>query len=166
MKNKKLIAARIIMTLLSLGAICFIFSNSLMNADDSQGMSDGVMDSINRWLCSLNINIVLDEVIIRKTAHFTEFAVLGALLCATAYLYLKKRPRSLLTAFGLGALTGISDELLQTTSTGRSCEVRDMLIDSSGALLGALAAILIITIIIRIKNKRKTKLITEGENNG
>lgn len=163
MKDKRLLIARIVMTVLSAGAICFIFGNSLMNAEDSSKMSAGVLEMLNRWLCSLRIDFELNSYMVRKAAHFTEFAVLGALLCSTAYLYLFKRLRSALIAVPLGALTAVCDELIQTISEGRSCQIRDMLIDASGVLTGALIALLMITLIIQNK---KNKIKTEGENNG
>ena len=163
MKNRKLLIARIVMTVLSVGAVCFIFGNSLMDADDSSTMSEGVLEFINRLLCSLNIDLTLGSYTVRKAAHFTEFAVLGALLCATAYLYLFRRLRSALISVPLGALTAVCDELIQTLSVGRSCQIGDMLIDTAGVLTGTLITLLIITVIIR---KKKNKAKTEGENNG
>lgn len=162
MKDKKLLTARIVLTALSVSAVCFIFGNSLMNAEESSELSGDVIEFINWILCSLNINIPLDENVLRKAAHFTEFTVLGVLLSVTVYLYVHKRLRSFLTALPIGAVVAVCDELIQTISEGRSCEVRDMLIDISGVLTGALIVMLIITLRIRGKNK---KLITEGEKN-
>ena len=150
------------MTALSVGAVCFIFGNSLMDAEDSSQFSGDFLEFIYRLMCSLNINISLDENTLRKAAHFTEFTVLGVLLSVTVYLYVNKRLRSFLTAMPIGAAVAVCDELIQTISEGRSCEVRDMLIDISGVLTGALAVMLIITLRIRANNK---KLITEGEKN-
>lgn len=163
MKDKKLLIARIVLTVLSVGAVCFIFGNSLMDAEESSTLSDGVLGMLNRWLCSLNIGFELDSYTVRKAAHFTEFALLGALLCATAYLYLFRRLRSALISVPLGALTAVCDELIQTASEGRSCQPADMLIDASGVLTGTLITLLIITIII---HNKKNKAKTEGENNG
>ena len=56
MKDKRLLIARIVMTVLSVGAVCFIFGNSLMNADDSSELSEGVLEMLNRWLCSLRMD--------------------------------------------------------------------------------------------------------------
>lgn len=163
MKDKRLLIARIVMTVLSAGAVCFIFGNSLMNAEDSSEFSEGVLEMLNRLLCSLRIDFELDSFTVRKAAHFTEFALLGALLCSTAYLYLFKRLRSALIAMTLGALTAVCDELIQTMSEGRACQISDMLIDTSGVLTGTLIVLLMVTLIIRIK---KNKVKTEGENNG
>ena len=66
-------------------------------------------------------------------------------------------------AVPLGALTAVCDELIQTMSEGRACQITDMLIDTSGVLTGTLIVLLMITLIIRSK---KNKIKTEGENNG
>ena len=157
LKDKKLLTARIIMTALTVAAIGFIFGNSFMSAEISAEESGYVMEFINRLLCSINSDWSLNEIIVRKLAHFTEFAILGALLTATVYLYTGKRLRSFVISVPLGICIAVGDELIQTASEGRSCEIRDMLIDSSGVIIAAICVILIITLI----SKRKEKL-TEG----
>lgn len=155
--SRKLKIARIIMTALSVAAIGFIFSNSMMNADNSAMESSTVMELINRVLRSINSDWSIDEFTVRKLAHFTEFAMLGALLTVTAYLYIGKRLKSFIIGVAAGTATAVVDELIQTLSEGRSCEIRDMLIDASGVVTAAVVTVLMITIIIKIKNK-----ITEG----
>lgn len=157
LKDKKLLTARIIMTALTVAAIGFIFGNSSMSAEVSAEESSYVMEFINRVLCSINSDWSLNDFVVRKLAHFTEFAILGALLTITVYLYTGKRLKSLVISVPIGICIAVSDELIQTASEGRSCEIRDMLIDSSGVIIAALCVILIITLI----SKRKEKL-TEG----
>ena len=76
--------------------------------------------------------------LVRKTAHFSIYTVLGALPAAKLRIPL---------AFLAGALYAVSDEFHQSFVPGRSCEIRDMTIDSAGVLLGVLlcagAAVLI-----------------------
>ncbi len=77
------------------------------------------------------------------------------MLVTTVYLYVckkpKKRSRTLIISLPVGAAVCVIDELIQIFPEGRSCEVRDMLIDFSGILFSAL----IITGIISIKEKRR-----------
>ena len=80
--------------------------------------------------------------IIRKAAHVTEYAVFAALLFLRLESAGKKR---FFTAWGLGTLTGAIDETLQIFSH-RGSQVRDVLIDTAGALLGLCAAALILCI--------------------
>ena len=71
-----------------------------------------------------------DEVL-RKAAHMTEYAILGALL-----LRATRRPG---IALGLAALYAISDEVHQHFVEGRHAAALDVLIDATGALVGVLA---------------------------
>ncbi len=66
---------------------------------------------------------------LRKVAHFTEYAVLGGLLaCLALWSDIKWR-----AAFVLGAGVGIAcvDETIQIFS-GRNSQIRDVMIDLSG----------------------------------
>ncbi len=80
--------------------------------------------------------------IVRKSAHFTEYLVLGALVFWCLYKTKEKRLRTALAAV-LTSLYSVTDELHQLFSDGRSCELRDVLIDTCGGITGALAALLI-----------------------
>lgn len=79
------------------------------------------------------------EHLIRKLAHFSEFALLSALL--TGYFYLRRTDGRLLAAllagWGAATLYACSDELHQMFVSGRGPSPVDVGIDSSGALLGA-----------------------------
>lgn len=71
---------------------------------------------------------------IRKAAHFTEFAVLGA---EWQGLGQQTRPRTRRWLPWLGALTAIADEALQAI-TDRAPRLTDVLIDWAGFLTGGL----------------------------
>lgn len=153
MVNRKLFIARIILTVLTVTAVAAIFYNSSLSAVESTEQSSPLTDMINGWFSSVHIPIVIDETVVRKLAHFTEYTVLGALLTTTVHLYTQKRGRTLLFALPIGALIAVIDELIQLFSAGRSCEVRDMVIDFSGILF----ATLIVTLIISLLEKRTPK---------
>lgn len=155
MERKKLYAARALMTVLTAAVICFIFGNSLASADDSSARSGRLVALINSLMCGLGIELEVTQHFVRKTAHFTEFAALGALSTVTVYLYTHKRRASALIAAGIGLLTAVCDELIQMFSSGRSCELRDMLIDFSGAALAALTVFLILKVVERKREGNK-----------
>jgi hypothetical protein len=56
-----------------------------------------------------------------------------------------------------GFLYAFSDELHQTFSEGRSCEFRDMMIDTGGATLGMLMSLIVMLISVKIISKRKNR---------
>ena len=131
------------MTVLTVAAIAAIFYNSMLNADDSTDQS------------TPGFTFSLSEGVVRKLAHFTEYSVLGVLLTTTVYLYTQKRVMTFCISLPSGVLIAVCDELIQLGSEGRSCQPRDVLIDGSGILLGALIVIAVISVI----EKRKVKSI-------
>ena len=76
---------RIITALLLILWVAFIFSNSMDNADASTLKSGAVLALLRRILGSEGA--ALTEFIVRKTAHFTEFAIEGILLLSVVKGY-------------------------------------------------------------------------------
>lgn len=94
---------------------------------------------------------------VRKTAHFSIYALLGLLLSWPVSTIMDRRyvfAHSLLIA----GLYAVSDEIHQYFVPGRSCEIRDMVIDFSGAVLGC-AAYLLIRKIIQKNYLEKEKIL-------
>ncbi|MBQ7172984.1 MAG: VanZ family protein [Clostridia bacterium] len=91
---------------------------------------------------------------VRKIAHATEFGILGG-LALLFFLTFRRLPLWLspILATLSAALAGAFDELHQTFVPGRSGEVRDVLIDTSGALLVILVVFLIF-LLIRAQQKK------------
>ena len=92
---------------------------------------------------------------VRKAAHFTLYAVLGLLSFIAISNHISKRSLNALFAFCLCVLYAVSDEIHQYFGDGRSCELRDVLIDSSGAIQGILIIYLIFWMVDR---KKKLKV--------
>lgn len=113
--------------------LSFIWGNSLLPAEVSQSFSDWVADIIPE-LPTQNIPQEKESGILRKIAHFTEFASLGLLLAWLAVL-LGKPWRYL---FFAGVLAASADEIIQMFVPGRGPAVLDVLIDTSGLLTGML----------------------------
>jgi VanZ family protein len=70
------------------------------------------------------------DLVLRKLAHFAEFAVLGALLARAV--------RSEPAAIGLGALYAATDEIHQSFVSGRHGSPIDWTIDTAGVVVGVL----------------------------
>lgn len=138
----------IISWVLVAAVMIFIFLMSSANGKTSSAMSNSLLMRII-GLTGLDIS----SHFIRKAAHFSEFAALSFLLSNAVFATFntKKAP---VIAFPLACLYAVTDELHQLFSDGRACSVKDMLIDSSGALLGAIIFSLIILIYIK-KIERK-----------
>ena len=134
-------------------AVCWmvvIFAFSARNADLStqDSMSIGILfgrlvvPSFAEMDAQMQVSFAdLVDHPIRKLAHATEYAVLGFLLTGSYADRSKKRLLQAGVPIILGALYAVSDELHQLFVPGRSCELTDMLIDSSGVVAGTLAGL-------------------------
>ena len=82
------------------------------------------------------------EAIIRKTAHFLVYTVLGFCVFMTMYYSGKMNKKYILFTISIVfcIIYASSDEIHQLFVCERSGELRDVLIDSSGAFIGSLCA--------------------------
>ena len=106
----------------------FIYARSAQPAEVSHAESEGVLEFLLRFFP------FLDMYLVRKLAHFTEYSILGGLLCLDWSLLGK--PALLLSA-ATGLLAAGADECLQTFIPGRSGELGDVLLDLFGVIAGA-----------------------------
>ena len=110
--------------------MALIFVMSSFNSTESSNQSGFV---VNLIINIFNIkNLELLSLIIRKTAHFTEYLILGLLVSNLIKNYNKKTYIAILICI----LYAISDEFHQFFVPGRSCQLMDMIIDSIGSILG------------------------------
>lgn len=163
MVNKKLIILRVACFTLSLLIMVFIFSMSAQDAETSSNTSGGLIESVIRFFDKgfAELSQIEQEeyvgkfqFIVRKLAHFSVYLALGFALSAGMQTFVKLRVfvRTLF-AFIIGVLYAILDEIHQIYVPGRSCELRDMLIDSTGILIGSLFIMALFLLIKRTKNK-------------
>ena len=97
--------------------------------------------------------------IVRKGAHFSEYALMGFLW----YLWLYRiRLAPLLSVFAT-TLYAATDEFHQTFVQGRSGEVHDVLIDSAGGVFGVLIAFILLCIFYCIRRRKVVSWGTWGE---
>lgn len=142
-----------------------IFSFSAQTANDSAALSGKVTNSAVRFLVSnydsldRNTQNTLNaqtEHLIRKLAHFTEFALLGFFLlchiCAIARLHPIPFWGRAGIAFLLTAVSAAFDEMHQLWVDGRAPRITDVLIDSAGGLCGILLLSFFAFLIAKQKN--------------
>ena len=75
--------------------------------------------------------------VVRKTAHFTIYLILGLLVISLLKEYMIISWKSVFFSLLIVFLYACSDEFHQLFVSGRSCEFRDVLIDSSGGFVGS-----------------------------
>lgn len=92
---------------------------------------------------------------IRKLAHFSLYAVLGIFSYLSFYWYEKiKFSLRAVYGFAYAVIYAVSDEIHQMFVPGRACQIKDVIIDSSGAACG----ILILMALIVFLRKRRLSL--------
>ena len=139
----------------------FIFSNSMLSGEESNQKS-AVIVNIIRPIIDPDGTMEYYKLqdIVRKTAHFGEFFLLGAGLTAIAVLIEKKifTPWLFMPLFFI-LLMAVTDEFIQSF-TGRTSLVKDVIIDSCGGICGLLFIVCIFAIARAvIKSNNKTKRI-------
>ena len=115
----------------------FIWGNSLQPAVESESLSvfwANLVKNIFEF-CHVYVNIRVLDHIVRKSAHFTEFAVQGFLIYKSLLMF--KVRHGVKKAIIIGLLTAIVDETIQLSVPGRSSQVSDVMLDTLGAATGA-----------------------------
>jgi VanZ family protein len=145
MKKKKIIFGVLIVLWL-----CLIWGHSMQPAVVSAGESGRILAFLRKIFPTLLAGED-GEFIVRKAAHFTEFFILGILLCIEFSMELYGVLRRFTIPSLVGLLVAFIDETIQLFVVGRSGEVRDMWIDFAGVMFGALIVLAI------VNNKRGRK---------
>ena len=113
--------------------LAFIWGNSLLPAELSQAFSDWVKGTLF-GMVSEGDSGEAGSTLVRKLAHFTEFAALGMLL---RWLF-GMLGRTGIPAFACGAAAACIDETIQMFVPERGPGILDVLLDCSGVLAGML----------------------------
>ena len=149
--------------------IAFILSNSSQTGAESGSLSKSVCDAINNFFDNVGLNITLSERFLRKAAHFCEYMVLAVLGCAdilsfSAFFEGMKQKRKFLWLYvvlPVSAAVALFDEFgVQMMTEGRGPSFRDVLIDTSGAVLGVLAVISVLWLHYKLVGVRKRDVRT------
>ena len=140
----------------------FIFSMSCENAEKSSNTSGqtirvvlSAVPEFEKQPEEVKINIIEKlQFIVRKSAHFIGYMILGILASGLILQYEninKKYP----LAFLICVIYAISDEIHQLFVPGRAGQVRDVLIDSAGSFLGIILVMAFEKLLIKINKKHK-----------
>ena len=159
---------RLLTTILTIGIMSMIFAFSMENAEQSD-LRSGVF---SRTVISIlhpeyeqmepdRQKTIYDSIqhAVRKTAHFTEYLLLGFMirLCLESWFgsRMKKLSPLALIGFSAGTAYACTDEMHQLAIEGRSGQWTDVLVDGSGVLAGVMLGTLLIRRINRKANLRK-----------
>ena len=120
-----------------------IFSFSAKTASDSTVESMFITTRLIKLFINNPPQNLLDitETIVRKAAHFTEYAILGILMYNLFRSFNVSSKKSFF-AVAVCFLYAVSDEIHQYFVPGRACRFLDMLIDTAGSAFGSAVSIL------------------------
>ncbi len=133
--------------------VLLIFRNSLDPADVSSMKSGAVLAFLNDVLFSGKE--VLTEHLVRKMAHFSEYALAGVLGWMALRQFARERVQCFLNVAFAGLLMAFCDETIQLFVPGRSGQVSDMWIDFSGYLLGMFVCVLGCLVVKRLRMRKQ-----------
>lgn len=141
---------RPLLLLLLVLQMTLIFTMSSFGSDSSNAQSNQIIHVLHQVFPNLSndhsffgvSNLVF---IVRKAAHFTEYAILGLLFFLVYRAYFVKLTNAKFLFFALCSsfLYACTDELHQLFVSGRSGQFTDVLIDTLGAFFGCLLLLMI-----------------------
>ena len=125
-------------------------ANFVLNIMENLNMIDDTLLANDRDDVLNNINHI-----VRKLAHFMEYALLA--MAIEFHMWVRKRRgvRLILLSIIFTSLYAATDEFHQLFVPGRSGELKDVIIDSAGAIAGTFSFYLAILIINHYRSNRK-----------
>ena len=163
--NAKLLwTARILLTVACAFAVGFILYNSIQPAVESARQSSRAVEVVQEVVATFAPNSPIvtatgtayDKLhaAVRTLAHFSEYALLGALAAWCYRSYTDKKIWLGVTCGGV-ALLAVFDECLQTFSAGRGAQFADVAVDVLGGGIGIAFALFTIWCVGKILQKRR-----------
>ena len=151
---------RVITVILTIALCVLIFMLSHQNSEKSSATSRGLIAKFVAIFVDDFEELPLErqeelcapfQFIVRKSAHFIAYFSLGILSFLSVLTYQKSLKFKLLLSGAFCFLYSVSDEIHQLFVKGRSGEIRDVFIDTCGAVLG----ILLVYCILRFKKSKR-----------
>ena len=171
--NKQILkhVVRYILMILILLVCIKIFNLSSQDGTVSKGTSNSTTRNIvlllNKNISDIDLNKKVEtyDPIIRKVAHCSIYGLLGILLMCCMITFSISKRKQLLISLGLIFLYACSDEIHQRFVPGRSGEFTDVGIDTLGALIGIIFVLLIVLIVQKMINLKRSKVKALEETN-
>ena len=134
---------KIFKILLALSFMVLIFDFSNDNGVESSNKSDGIIIKSIQIIFKHNLtteekNILQKRLVVpvRKTAHLLVYLILGILIMNVLVEFKPINKQIILSALLICFLYACSDEIHQLFINGRSGEIKDVLLDTIGSMIG------------------------------
>ncbi len=160
----KIYLIRAVSFVLAILTAVMIYSFSADTAEESSELSSNITDKV---LSTVGIDKetmppaeyeevkTKTEFSIRKLAHFSEYALLGACVFVFFFTFGKRKWLTILLTLAVCMPYAAFDEWHQAFVPGRGPGIRDVLIDSAGALFGAVVVIAVVQLGFYLYKKKK-----------
>ncbi len=146
----------VVFLVLTILSACFFILNSLANADMSSSESGRIVEFLVRHFFkgASPQDVVTLTIIVRKLAHFTEFAAFFSFFNCLMYSLTRYKNKALIfVSLFMGVFAPLIDETVQYLSPGRTSMVYDIWIDFAGCVFG----MIISTLIYRFASSRYSR---------
>lgn len=165
-KNKRDLILTIVFTVLAVAINAYIIYHSCLSGSDSSVASKGIVDMLKDLINFFKADTInasnydtFSGFIRKAVGHFGLFVISGLLTSPALYFWFKdfkwyKFYYIIILSFVFGFLLAALTEIIQLNVPNRSGEFTDVLIDSSGYLLGLGIIVLILFLVIRHRNKK------------
>lgn len=125
-----------------------IWGHSMQPASSSVAESSAALGWLTSLLDGSSVSLAITEHILRKSAHFVEYLILGLLTRPALRSLSWNRPANLLLA---GILIPLLDETIQLFRPGRSGQISDVWLDFAGYACGVLLSMIFREILRRYR---------------
>ena len=162
--SKKFYIDRIVSCVLLLGWMVFIFALSSENAGTSSNTSGQIIKKIaevvNRDFVKLppaeQHSIIENwQALVRTTAHFIEYVVLGFLSANTVRAFNLRQKFIYRLPILFCCIYSIGDEIHQIFVPGRSCQFQDIVVDTVGGVVGTVCFLILMWLIKKVINRKQ-----------
>ena len=163
-KEKLVWAVRIFLTVACAFAVGFILYNSIQPAVESSKQSSRVVEMVQTVVAVFAPDSPIVTAtgrdyerlhgVVRTLAHFSEYALLGA-LGAWCYRSYTNKKIWLCVVDGGVTLMAVLDEWLQTFSAGRGAQFTDVVVDVLGGGVGIVFALFTVWCVGKVIRKRR-----------
>ena len=124
--------------------LCFIWGNSILSREVSGAISHFIADIFGGEQGATDEG----HHFVRKLAHFTEFAALGAVFWLLSGEYTRDLAKRALSAAFVELFVPLCDETIQIFS-GRGPALADIWIDAAGYVVGTVLTVLVLILTAR-----------------
>ena len=108
----------------------------IQSSELSAGITEVIIEKVEKVFPNMEFNLASFHHIVRKNAHFSIYLMLGFLVAYALGEIGVQGYRLIELSLLVCVLYATSDELHQLFVSGRGAQVKDVLIDSAGAIVG------------------------------